>query len=428
MSANNHTDFLREAAPYIQLHRGKTFVIAFAGEVIAGEYFSTLIQDIAILSALGARVVLVHGARPQVDAHLKALNHPITVVDDMRVTDDTTLQIAKETIGALRVEIENKLTHALSMPPVINTGLGILSGNFITARPLGVHKGTDYQHTGTVRKINAALIKQLIDAGSIVLLSSLGFSPTGEAFNLRYEDVASATANALQADKLIFIHADQATPATAIELQSMDAFINAHPQQRRLLNHIKTALQNGVQRVHLISSESRDGLLLELYTRDGIGTLFTASLYETIRPATIDDVSGIIELIAPLEASGVLIKRSREQLELEIDNFSVIERDGKIIACSALYIIPETLTGELACLAVHPDYKSGARGDRLLKHISQQAQDNKLKKLLVLTTQSIDWFKERGFTVADINALPEQKKTLYNYQRNSKILFKTIST
>ena len=428
MSTANPTDFLREAAPYIQLHRGKTFVIAFAGEVITGESFTKLIQDIAILSALGARVVLVHGARPQVDKHLKALNHKITVVDDMRVTDDITLQTAKETIGALRVEIENQLTHALSLPPVINQGLGVLSGNFITAQPLGVHNGTDFQHTGTVRKINAPLIKQLIDAGSIVLLSSLGFSPTGEAFNLRYEDVASATAKALQADKLIFVHTDQATPTTDIELQSMDTFIDSHKQQSRLLKHIKTALKNGVQRVHLISAETQDGLLLELYTRDGIGTLFSASLYETIRPASIDDVSGIIELIEPLEEKGALIKRSREQLELEIDNFSVIERDGKIIGCGALYLIPETQTGELACLAVHPDYKGGARGDRLLKAITQQALNHNLQQLLVLSTQSIDWFKERGFNSGDVNDLPSQKKALYNFQRNSKILFKQLSS
>ncbi|MEE9445951.1 MAG: amino-acid N-acetyltransferase [Cocleimonas sp.] len=425
---NNHTDFFREAAPYIQLHRGKTFVIAFAGEVIAGEHFSKLIQDIAILSALGARVVLVHGARPQVDAHLKVLNHKITVVDDMRVTDDVTLQTAKETIGSLRVEIENLLTHALSMPPVINEGLGVLSGNFITAQPLGIHNGTDYQHTGTVRKINAPLIKQLIDAGSIVLLSSLGFSPTGEAFNLRYEDVASATAKALQADKLIFIHADKATPTTDIELQYIDTFIESHPQQSRLLNHIKATLKSGVQRVHLISVESQDGLLLELYTRDGIGTLFTASLYETIRQANIDDVSGIIELIEPLETKGALIKRSREQLELEVDNFSVIERDGKIIGCGALYLIPETQMGELACLAVHPDYKGGARGDRLLKRITQHALNKNLTQLLVLTTQSIDWFKERDFNAGEVNDLPSQKKALYNFSRNSKVLFKKVAS
>ena len=426
---NNRIDFFREAAPYIHQHRGKTFVIAFAGEVIENSSFSQIIQDIAILSALGAHIVLIHGARPQVDKQLKAINHQIQVIDDMRITDELTLKIAKETIGALRIEIENQLSHALNIPPVINDSLGVLSGNFITAKPYGIHKGIDYQHTGTVRKINAPLIKQLIDTGNIVLLSSLGFSPSGEAFNLRFEDVASFAAKALQADKLIFIHDNSATPTTNIELQFIDQFRESHPEQSRLLKHIKTAMQNGVQRVHLISAETTDGLFLELYTRDGIGTMFNASLYEDIRLAKIDDVSGIIELIKPLEERGALIKRSREQLELEleIDKFSIIERDGKIIGCAALYPIPNTQMGELACLAVHPDYKGGERGDRLLSLVTQQARVKQLKQLLVLTTLSIDWFKERGFEMSEIDDLPEHKKALYNFQRKSKILIKKLS-
>ena len=423
---NSRIDFFREAAPYIDKHRGKVFVIAFAGEVIESVEFSQLIQDIAILSALGTQVVLVHGARPQIDANLKKLNHQIQVVDDMRISDDVTLQVAKEAIGALRVEIENQLSHALSTPPVINESLGVLSGNFITAQPLGIHNGTDYQHTGTVRKVNAKLIKQLTDAGSIVLLSSLGFSPSGEAFNLRYEDVASFAAKSLQADKLIFIHADAATPTIDVDLQDLDSFINNNSKQSKLLNHIKTAMHDGVQRVHLISTKTKDGLLLELYTRDGIGTMFNASQYENIRPAIIDDVSGIIDLIEPLEAKGILIKRSREQLELEIANFIVIERDEKIIACAALYTNTDNVTGELACLAVHADYKGGERGDRLLRHISQKGLNQQLRQILVLTTQSTDWFKERGFVTGEVEDLPEQKKALYNYQRNSNILIKPL--
>jgi len=423
---NSRIDFLREAAPYIHKHRGKIFVIAFAGEVIECEKFSQLIEDIAILSALGTQIVLVHGARPQVDKNLNSMNHEIQVVDDMRVTDAVTLQTAKETIGALRVEIENQLSHALSTPPVVNESLGVLSGNFVTAQPLGIHKGTDYQHTGTVRKINAKLIQQLTDAGSIVLLSPLGFSPSGEAFNLRYEDVASFAAKSLKADKLVFIHADAATPTLDVDLQYLDRFIETNPKQKRLLNHIKTAMNDGVERVHLVSTESKDGLLLELYTRDGIGTMFNASQYENIRQATIEDVSGIIDLIEPLEDKGSLIKRSREQLELEIDQFSLIERDEKIIACAALYPIPYTNMGELACLAVHPDYKGGERGDRLLKWISHEAMNQYMNQLLVLTTQSIDWFKERGFKPGEVDDLPKQKKELYNFQRKSKILLKDL--
>ena len=423
---NSRIGFFREAAPYIDKHRGKVFVIAFAGEVIECPEFSQLIQDIAILSALGTQVVVVHGARTQIDTTLEKLNHKIHVVDDMRITDEVTLQVAKETIGALRVEIENQLSHALSTPPVINESLGVLSGNFITAKPLGIHNGTDYQHTGTVRKINAQLIKQLTDAGSIVLLSSLGFSPSGEAFNLRYEDVASFAAKSLQADKLIFVHAEAATPTLDIDLQDLDTFISQNPKQSKLLNHIKTAMHVGVERVHLISTETKDGLLLELYTRDGIGTMFNASQYENIRPAKTDDVSGIIDLIEPLEAKGILIKRSREQLELEIENFIVIERDEKIIGCAALYTNSDNTSGELACLAVHNDYKGGERGDRLLRHISRKGLEQKLRQILVLTTQSTDWFKERGFDLGAVEDLPDEKKALYNFQRNSKILIKPL--
>ena len=291
---------------------------------------------------------------------------------------------------------------------------------------MGVHNGTDYQHTGTVRKINAKLIKQLIDAGSIVLLSSLGFSPSGEAFNLRYEDVASSAAKELQADKLIFIHNDTATPTSDVELSELNQFIEDHSSQERLLNHIKIALLNGVQRVHLLSTKTPDGLFLELYTRDGIGTMFNASLYEEVRQAKVADVSGIINLIEPLEEEGALIKRSREQLELEINQFSVIERDGKIIGCAALYPIADTNTGELACLAIHPEYKGGGRGDKLLKRIVQVSKEQNVSQLLVLTTLSVDWFKERGFDLGTVSDLPEQKKALYNFQRNSKILLRTL--
>ncbi len=423
---HSRIDFFREAAPYIHRHRGKVFVIAFAGEVIECPEFSQILQDIAILSALGTQVVLIHGARPQVEKQLGEINHDIQVVNDMRVTDEVTLKIAKKTIGSLRVEIENQLSHALSIPPIINDSLGVLSGNFITAQPLGVHDGTDYQYTGIVRKINAELINTLTQTGNIVLISPLGFSPSGEAFNLRYEDVASFTAKTLQADKLIFIHADDETPTKNVELQQLDSFIESNPKQSRLLQHIKSAMQNGVERVHMVSSKTTDGLLLELYTRDGIGTMFNATQYETIRSASTEDVSGIIELIAPLEKKGVLIKRSREQLELEIDKFTVIERDETIIACAALYEIANTKTGELACLAVHEDYKGGGRGDRLLNQITDQAQNANLSSLLVLTTQSVDWFKERGFESGEVDDLPKQKKALYNFQRNSKILLKPL--
>ncbi len=423
MQANDsRIDFFREAAPYIHLHRGKTFVIAFSGDVIDDPHFSSISNDIAILSALGVHIILVHGARLQIDRHLQQVDYPIDISNDLRVTDAQTLKIVKETVGSLRVEIENKLSHALNRPPIINEGLGVLSGNFITAKPVGVFEGIDYQYTGKVRKINTSLIQSLLANDNIVLLSSLGFSPTGEAYNLRYEDVANFIAKQIQTDKLIFITQNQYNLPREIDLQDIEQTTATYP----LLKDIGSALKQGVKRVHVINHKENGGLLLELYTRDGIGTMFTASLYDEIRQANIDDVSGIIELISPLEEQGILIKRSREQLELEIANFIISKRDGKVIACAALYNM-DNKTGELACLVIHPDYRTGGRGDKILSAIKKLAKKKQLQQLLVLTTQSIDWFKERGFIMGTVEDLPAKKKALYNYQRNSKVLFKQLS-
>jgi len=423
----NHSrlDFFREAAPYIHLHRGSRVVIAFSGEVINTAQFDNIINDIAILSALGVHIILVHGARSQIDQQLQQANSSIDIANDLRITDATTLKIVKQTIGTLRVEIENKLGYVLNRPPIINNGLGVLSGNFITAKPVGVFQGIDYQYTGKVRKINTDLIKSLLDQGNIVLLSSLGFSPTGETYNLRYEDVASVVAMKIQADKLIFINQHSYHLAHEINFADLETMLQQDNNQQPLLNDIADALNSGVKRVHLINAAHDGALLLELYTRDGIGTMFTASLYDEIRQASIDDVSGIIDLITPLEKKGILIKRSREQLELEINNFTIIKRDGKVIGCAALYEM-DHITAELACLVIHPDYRTGGHGDDLIKFISKIAKKKELQQLLVLTTQSIDWFKERGFNIASVDDLPAKKKALYNFQRNSKVLFKQI--
>ncbi len=420
-------DFFHEAAPYIHNHRDKTFVIAISGEVIAHPRFTNILKDISILTSLGVRVILVHGARPQLNHQLIQLQHKIEVVNDLRITDPVTLQAAIEVIGTIRITLENKLTQILNTPPIVNNETGVISGNLITAKPLGVIKGVDYKHTGEVRKINTALVHALLDNKNLVLLSPLGFSPTGETYNLRYEQVASFTAKAMKAEKLIFLHAEALGLPQQTERNGLDQLIAEHPG-KHIYRDIRDALDHQVQRVHLIHATIKGGLLLELYTRDGVGALFSANRYEDIHPATIEHVTGILELIQPLEKKGVLIKRSREQLELEIDNFSVIERDQKIIGCAACYPIAETRTGELACLAIHPDYHGQQRGDTLLNYIEEQAQQAGLSELLVLTTQTTDWFQERGFKPGSVDDLPAVKKALYNYQRKSHILLKSLTS
>lgn len=417
----NSVSFFREAAPYIHSHRGKTFVIAFAGEIIAQEHFRQIIQDIAIISTLGARLVLVHGTRPQIDERLQRSNLPIQMHKGIRVTNHSALLAAQEAIGFLRIRIENLLTHSLNQPSLSSSGLGVVSGNFITARPLGIHDGIDYGHTGLVRKISHALIKQL-DTQNIVLLSPMGYSPTGEAYNLRYEQVAVAAAKAIKADKLIFLgHQPLDLPH---ELTLNEA--KTHISQNELLPAVIEALETDVERIHLLNADTNGALLLELYTRDGIGSMVAAEQFEQLKMATVENISGILDVIHPLELAGTLIKRSREQLELEINNFHILIRDREVIACVALYNTDDPHIAELACLAVNPHYRGGNRGDKLLKHVSQLAVSQGKKKLLVLTTQTTDWFLERGFIKSKVEELPSNKKSLYNYQRNSQVLLKLL--
>jgi amino-acid N-acetyltransferase len=433
---NPYIHWFRSAAPYINAHRGRTFVLVFGGEIVADAKFAGLISDLALLQSLGVKLVLVHGARPQIDAALKQRGIKTEFTRGLRITDNAAMPVVQEAVGRLRIEIEARLSMGLINTPMAGSQLRVTSGNFVTAKPYGVHGGVDFCHTGEVRKIDQAALRTQLDAGHIVLLSPLGYSPTGEVFNLRAEDIATAAAAALNADKLIFmVHGEglldsDKNPVRQLTLAEAQNLLNAGKHLSELLQHdLQSAIAactQGVKRVHLINDDFDGGLLQELYTRDGAGTLITAGNYETLRNAQIDDVGGVLELIRPLEENGTLVRRSREQLELEIDRFMLIERDGMVISCSALYPYPAEKMGELACIAVHPNYGKNGRGSELLNALEQRARQLGLQQLFVLTTQTAHWFRERGFEPGDIDALPIQKRLLYNYQRNAKILFKTL--
>lgn len=429
--------WFRRAAPYIHAHRGRVFVIAFGGEAVAARGFINLIHDIALLHALGVRIVLVHGARPQIDAQLAAKGMKPRYAQGLRVTDTATMEAVKAAVGSLRVEIEALLSTGIPNTPMAGARVRVASGNYVIARPRGVHAGVDFEYTGHVRRVDAAALRRRLEDGEIVLLSPLGYSPTGEAFNLSNEDVAASAAIALRADKLIFLTAsrlEDTRGGAVTQLSPDDAqkrFVAASGTDSRLALAIRMAVEacrQGVARVHLVPRALDGGLLLELYTRDGAGTLITAQGYETLRAASIEDVGGILELITPLEESGTLVRRSREQLELEIDRFHIIERDGMVIACAALYPFGADGAGELACLAVHSEYRGAGRGDALLRRIEARAAQLKLNRLFVLTTQTAHWFRERGFVPDDVAKLPAQRQMLYNWQRNSKVFVKRIAT
>ena len=395
--------------------------------------FAHLVQDLVLLHSLGIRLVLVHGARPQIDARLQESGIVTRVEHHRRVTDLAALPAVIEAIGRTRFQVEAALNQGIATAHLHGAKTLIGGGNFVAARPYGVRHGVDYQHSGEVRKVNADGIRQQLQHGSLVLLSPLGYSPTGEIFNLLWEEVAEAVAVSLQADKLIYLSADDGVLDASgnlireLTVPQATAFLSEQSVPHYILISATRALKQ-VGRAHIISYQNDGDLLEELFTVDGSGTLITQENFENIRLATIDDVGGVLELIEPLEQEGILVRRSRELLETEIAHFTIIERDEKIIACAALYPFTTEHTGELACVAVHPDYRHGQRGDKLLHAIEQRARMLGLIRLFVLTTRTAHWFMERGFVAAAVTELPQPKQSLYNYQRNSKVFIKPLGS
>ncbi|ULG70867.1 amino-acid N-acetyltransferase [Marinobacterium sediminicola] len=440
----DYVHWFRHSAPYINAHRGKTFVLMLSGEAIADTHFANTVHDIALLNSLGVRLVLVHGARPQAEQRLQARGLETRLHHDLRVTSSEILECVIDAVGSLRTEIEARFSMGLANTPMHGARIRLCSGNFVTARPVGVLDGVDMGHTGELRRVDHEGIRRLLDLNQIVLLSNLGFSPTGEVFNLSVEEVATQTAIALKADKLILfgsqagIHDSRGELRSELLAETAARLVHQYlarvedPEQPYsetacLLDAAATACQQGVPRCHLVSYQEDGALLAELFTRDGQGTMVVSHSYEQVRPASIEDVGGILELIAPLEEKGILVRRSRERLEGEIEQFTVVERDGAIIGCAALYPFADEAIGELACVAIDTTYRGGQRGDRLLAAIEAQARALGLQRLFVLTTRTAHWFVERGFAPAELEQLPQEKKALYNFQRNSKVFFKPLA-
>ncbi|HNQ05513.1 MAG TPA: amino-acid N-acetyltransferase [Thiobacillaceae bacterium] len=432
--ATAFVQWFRAAAPYIHAFRGKTFVVAFGGDALADGGFSGLIYDFNLLNSLGVRLVLVHGVRPQIVERLLAQGEEPQYVAGLRVTDADTLELVKDAVGSVRVDIESMLSVGLPNTPMAGAEIRVASGNFVTARPVGVVDGVDLQFTGEVRRIADSAINARLNAGEIVLLSPLGYSLTGEVFNLALEEVATAAAMALRADKLVFLldrgdcrdaqgeHISQLTVAAAQRM------LKGLPEGdlKLYLPHAIRACRHGVRRVHLLE-RTRDGaLLMELFTHAGVGTMVSREAVENVRPARIEDVGGILSIIEPLEQEGVLVRRSRERLEQEIEQFFVDELDGRIVGCVALYPLAETRAAEMACLAVNPDFRRAGRGDALLDVAEDAALKQGLEQLYVLTTRTAHWFIERGFKPVTPDDLPAPRKALYNWQRRSKVLLKSL--
>ena len=434
--AKSFVPWIRAAAPYVHALRGKTVVIAFGGEVVADETFLGVVHDLNLLHSLGIRLVVVHGSRPQIEAILKQQNIPSRYHRGLRITDAETMDCVLEGMGHARSRIEALLSLGIANSPMAGARIRVVGGNFITAKPIGVLDGIDMGLTGEVRRVDIEALRQRLDDGDLVLVSPLGYSPTGEIFNLALEEVATQVAVRLTAHKLVFLMETDGVRngrrqlLTELSTRQAEALLESKaklaPDVAHYLPCAIRACDNGVKRAHLISRRRDGALLLELFTRDGVGTMVAAAPLASLRSATIDDVGGILSIIEPLEAEGILVRRSRELLEVEIERFVVAEHDGAIVGCAALYAFPEDHAGELAALAVHPDFRREGYGEALLHEIEQRAKKLKLTRLFVLTTRTSGWFLERGFVESAPARLPAGKRGLYNWQRRSLVYEKLV--
>jgi amino-acid N-acetyltransferase len=436
--AADHAQFvtwLRQVAPYVHAHRGRTFVVAFSGGLIASGQLTSLVQDVSLLSAMGIRIVLVHGSRPQVQAQLELKGVASQFHHDVRITDAAALECAKEAAGEIRLDIEAAFSQGLPSTPMAHSKVRVVSGNFVTARPMGIIDGTDLQLTGVVRKVDTDALRFVLANGGLVLMSPLGFSPTGEAFNLTMEDVACSVATALKAEKLVLltdtpgIHAADGALRSELSVEDAEAMLadgSVTGDAAFNLRYAVKACRGGVARAHILSYARDGGILVELFTHDGVGTMVAPENLEKMRDAAADDVGGIIKLIEPLEADGTLVKRPRELIEREIDRFIVLEHDGFIFGCAALYPFPKERAAELACLTVHPQYQGYGDGERLMKRIEAKAKAAGIERLFVLTTRTAHFFIKRGFKPATVDDLPPARQHMYNWQRRSQVLLKTL--
>lgn len=432
-SLARYTSWFRGSTPYISAHRGKTFVVFLGGEALAHANLVNIVHDLALLNVLGVRLVLVHGGRQQLNEALAES----TFHSGKRITSAAQMRQITSLYGALRADLEALFSTGLPNSPLHNVEINLVSGNFIAAQPIGIVDGIDHQCTGRMRSANVHAVQKLLDTQAIVLQSPVGFSTSGQAFNLSAEELAAELAIALDADKLIVFNdpghvADnknqRVSRITPEALHRHCAELEATPAAR--CQALANAVSNGVERGHLIAFGEDGALLQELFTADGIGTQVSNRHEDLIRSARLEDVADIVEIIRPLEEDGVLVPRSRALLEQEIEHFVVAELDAVVVGCCAVY--PFADSAELACVAVHEHYRHQHSdlniGTALLEAAEQSAHQLGASNLFVLTTQTQEWFVTRGFSAADVESLPNDKQSLYNWQRGSAVLQKKLKT
>eukprot|EP00127_Corallochytrium_limacisporum_P000746 Clim_evm32s25 gene=Clim_evmTU32s25 len=440
-------DFFRTSAPYIKAHQGSVVVVHLPGDLFVHPSLDSVMEDLALLRLIGVRLVLVAGSGYQTDKKLRSMGEAKHFAGGYPVVTQRMLQACMDAAGHTRFEIERKLMKGIKNSP-INLDFNIVSGNFFTAQPIGVRDGVDLQYTGSMRRVHNDRIMERLLHGDVVVLTGLGYSVGGEIYKVPSEQVASATAASLKAQKLIFMASGQCwkNKETGNIIQAM-----YYPDAVKVLQWIKSgeakerdgqvippdflrymeqsvgALRRGVSRAHLINRNLDGAMLVELFTRDELpgNTMISVDMYDGMRPASTSDIPGILDLIQPMEAQGNLVPRDRQDLEQEIGNFVVCSRDGLIMACANLTMFDQDYA-EVGSVAVHPSYRKLGKGDSLLGYMERRALSQGAKHIFALSTTTMQWFMERGYRNVGIDDLPPTKRAKYNHKRNSKIYMKEL--
>ncbi|KAL0055755.1 hypothetical protein WJX82_004086 [Trebouxia sp. C0006] len=452
--------FFRQASPYIEGHRDKTFVIVIPGEVvIEDELLATVVEDIALLHSLGVRIVLIIGARQQIDELLEKQGEAPQYAAGYRITDSVAMQTAVQAAGASRMAVEAQLSKGPSLQMIrrharsseqmhYGPALQTVTGNYVAGKRKGVIGGVDFGSTGTVRFVQADAIRKQLNGGHIVLLGNLAYSAAGEPFDLPHwlpiSDAEQLLQNLLeskgkdahapiqQSGQLLRQTERALTNTGSGSIDFEKWYVSGLPLP---LIAACAACQKGVKRAHLVDARMDGALLLELYSRDGVGTMLSADFYEGIRGAVPQDLASIQGLLLPLEERGVLAPRSDDQLLTDLRYFRVAERDAKVLGCAMVKPLgpgcDNELVSELAAFCVHPDYRGSGRGDSLLAYLEQEAKSQRVDRLVLLTTRTADWFEQRGFQHAGpahaSPFLPETRRQQVNQARNSQLYVKSLN-
>ena len=420
---------LRGILQYIPQFREKTFILAVDGAIVTDENFATLLLDVAVLRSLNIRVVLVHGASAQIRALADEQKITPSDLDGSGITDPATLKIA--------LTAANRLTHEI-LEGLSANDLRAASTNVITAHPMGIIQGVDHLFTGKVERVDTELLQSLLAQGVVPVIPPLGFDGDGQTYRLNSDAVAVAVAEALKAIKLIFITTPDgilvqgrvirqmpvADLESVIALQKNDIA----PEQLSKALHAVAACKAGVPRVHIINGRVDEGLLAEVFSNEGIGTLIYANDYQQIRRAMKKDVRAIQLLTKAAVESEELVKRTRAMIEKNLGDYFIFEIDKNPVACVALHVYPEQKKGELACLYVNPLHENRGIGRKLIQYIENKAREMNLTELLTLSTQAFTYFQSKGgFAEGTPDDLPPARREKYEQSgRNSKVLVKKL--